>query len=156
MAACAPGLCSPASAGSAQAEPARCSSRNSEKVTISQIAVEPQKYQGRCVAVDGVMQRAFLFANVDGIYLQPADTSNPTSNGLRLGLDNIARHFSEHYQHVAILGRVQDCETVRNGVEASAAEGELALSSHADARNFMRRGPRYTCVAGSIQNYSLP
>jgi hypothetical protein len=109
------------------AQATKCSARNSERVTIPQISADPQKYRGRCIAVEGVMQRASLFESVDGLYLQPPDILNPASNGLRIGLDNISRHFSERYRHVSILGRVQDCETVRSCVHASAAEGEVVM-----------------------------
>ena len=107
----------------------KCSAQNSERVTIPQISADPKKYEGHCVAVDGVMQWASLFENADGLYLQPRDTLNPASNGLRIGLDNVSRHFSERYRHVSILGRVQDCETVRSCVQASAADGELVMVS---------------------------
>lgn len=103
-----------------------CSAQNSEAATVPQIAANPEKYQGHCVAINGVMQRQFLFENVDGVYLQPRDALNPSSNGFRVGLDNISGHFSEHYRHVSILGRVQDCESVRNCVH-SAAENEFVM-----------------------------
>jgi len=129
MTTCAPMVGDAASNGPASAQPVRCSSRNSEKATISQIAADPGRYQGHCVAVGGVMQWQFLFENVDGLYLQPPDTLNPSSNGLRIGLDNLSRHFGERYQHVSVFGRVQDCETVRSCVEANAAENEIVMVS---------------------------
>jgi len=123
----APVIGSAASALGTTAKPAKCSARNSERATVSQIAANPDKYQGRCVAIKAVMQREFLFENVDGVYLQPRDTLNPASSGFRIGLDNLSGHVSEFYRHVSILGRVQDCESVRNGVHNSAAENEVVM-----------------------------
>ena len=129
IATCTPMVGNAVSNGSASAEPVRCSSRNSEKATVAQIAADPGRYQGHCVAVVGVMQWAFLFENVDGLYVQPREALNPASNGLRIGLDNISRHFGERYRYVSVLGRVQDCETVRSCVEANAAENEIVMVS---------------------------
>ena len=108
-------------------EPAECSARNSERATVAQIAANPDAYEGRCVAVDGTMQGSSIFESVDGVYLQPPDSLNPASSGLRIGLDN--SHYSEGYRGVSILGRVQDCETVRNCAQASAGENEIVMIS---------------------------
>jgi hypothetical protein len=104
-----------------------CSTRNAEQASVSQIAAQPEKFQGRCVAISGVMQRTFLFESVDGVYLQSSDRLNPASNGFSLGLDNLSGRVSERYRHVSVLGRVQDCETVRNCVDASTPEGEVVM-----------------------------
>jgi hypothetical protein len=111
----------------ADTKPQKCSARNSERATVPQIAAEPEKYMGRCVTVDAVMQAAFLFDSVDGVYLQAPDRLNPASSGHRIGLDNISRHFSDRYRHVSIAGRVQDCETVRNCAAASGPEGAIIM-----------------------------
>ena len=110
-------------------EPAECSSRNSERATVAQIAANASAYQGRCVAVDATMRGRSLFDSVDGVYLQPTDSLNPSSSGLRIGLDNISRRNVEGYRSVSILGRVQDCETIRNCVYASLAENEVVMIS---------------------------
>ena len=110
--------------------PAECSERNSERTTVAAIDADPSKYESHCVAVDGVMQRTMLFANVDGVYLRPRDTLNPATNGLTLGLDHIDRHFSWRYRHVSIVGRVQDCETVRAMVrEMDQQNGTVSMVS---------------------------
>lgn len=112
---------------SAQEEPAECSARNSEPATVAQIAAKPDAYEGRCVAVDGTMRGTTLFDSVDGVYLEPTDSTNPASSGLRIGLDNVSRQDWESYRHVSVVGRVQDCETVRNCLHASAAENEFVM-----------------------------
>jgi hypothetical protein len=109
------------------AAPARCTRQNSQEASVPQIAADPEKYVGHCVAIEGVMQRMFLFESVDGVYLQPPDPINPASGGFRLGMDNISRYFSERYRHVSVLGRVQDCESVRAAV--AAAESGFAMVS---------------------------
>jgi hypothetical protein len=109
------------SATAVDAKITRFTSQNSELATIPQIAADPDKYVGRCVAVAGVMHLTYLFESVDGVYLQPHDLRNPASSGFQLGLDNVRRHFSERYRHVAIVGRVQDCETVREAAHDSGA-----------------------------------
>lgn len=118
-----------ASAAAIHAKTTKCTSLNSAPTTVPQIAADPDEYVGRCVAIEGVMQRMFLFESVDGVYLQPRDGLNPASNGFRLGLDHIVGHFSERYRRVAILGRVQDCETVRSALDASAGPGDLVWVS---------------------------
>lgn len=75
-----------------------CTTRNSERATVPQIVADPEKYAGRCVVVEGVMQRMFLFESVDGVYLQARDSLDPTSSGFRLGLDNMSGRFSDRYQ----------------------------------------------------------
>jgi hypothetical protein len=110
-------------------EPVRCSAQNSELATVPSIAAEPERYLGKCVALSGVMQRFFLFESVDGVYLQPREPLNPSSSGFRLGLDHISEVFSEEYRHVAITGRVQDCEAVRGAVDASVGPNEIVLIS---------------------------
>src|SRR4051812_9949117 len=77
------GLVSEACAG-----PTTCTVRNSVAASVSEIAKHPENYRGQCVVTRGVMRFPHLFANVDGIYVQPPDSSNPASSGLRLGLDN--------------------------------------------------------------------
>jgi hypothetical protein len=104
-----------------------CSADNSEPATVAQIAAHPDVYEGRCVAVDATMQGRSLFESVDGVYLEPPDSLNPSSSGLRIGLDNISDHYSERYRGVSILGRVQDCETVRNCAYSSAGDNEFVM-----------------------------
>lgn len=114
-----------------------CSIQNSEQASVPQIAAHPEKYWSHCVAIDGVMEGPFLFESVDGVYLRPRQGLDPSSSGFRLGLDNLQSHVSDdywedrrrHYQHVSIIGRVQDCETVREAVHASAAAGEIVMVS---------------------------
>lgn len=108
---------------------AGCSRQSSERASVSQIASAPDRYRSRCVAIDGVMQGVFLFGSVDGVYLQPSDVLDPSSSGSRLGLDNLKRLRSERYQHVSIVGRVQDCETMRGFVHSTAGEDEIVMVS---------------------------
>lgn len=110
-------------------KPVECSVRNSEHATVEQIATDPGRYQGHCVAVDGTMQGSSLFGSVDGVYVQPTDVLDPSSSGLRLGLDHIKDHYSDRYRGVSIVGRVQDCETVRNCVYSSLGENEIVMIS---------------------------
>ena len=110
-------------------KPVQCSARNSERATVEQIATDPDKYMGRCVAVDATMQGSSLFDTVDGVYVQPTDSTNPSSSGLRIGLDHIKDHYSDRYRGVSIHGRVQDCETVRNCLYSSLGENEVAMIS---------------------------
>ncbi|HUQ11328.1 MAG TPA: hypothetical protein VM146_13525 [Steroidobacteraceae bacterium] len=72
------------------------------------------------------MEGDSLFESVDGVYLKPRDSMNPSSNGLRLGLDNIAKHRRFGYRHVTIVGRVQDCESIRAMAHASDGENEVS------------------------------
>ncbi len=106
-----------------------CSPSVAEVATVPQIAANLDGYQGRCVRVVGVMRTHFLYESVDGVYLQPPDSLNPASSGFTLGLDNIRKHFSKDYRHVSIIGRVQDCETVRDAVYASAGEDQIVFVS---------------------------
>jgi hypothetical protein len=96
---------------------------------VAQIATNPKAYEGHCVAIDATMQGISLFENVDGVYVQPPDSLNPASSGLRIGLAGASLQYSESYRRVSILGSVQDCETVRNCVQASAGENEVVMIS---------------------------
>jgi hypothetical protein len=106
-----------------------CTARNAERATVHQIATHQQAYNGRCVSVDGVMNGLSLFESVDGVYLQPRDSLDPSSSGFRLGLDNMRRRFSNDFRHVTVIGRVQDCEEIRAMVDASRPEGEIGWVS---------------------------
>jgi hypothetical protein len=109
--------------------PETCTARNSQRATVAQIATDSDAYEGECVAVDATMHYTSLFDNVDGVYVEPPDSTNPSSSGLRIGLDNISRHSSDRYRGVSVVGRVQDCETVRNCVHSSAGENEIVMIS---------------------------
>lgn len=110
-----------------RASPTACTARNSVPASVSEIATHPENYRGRCVVTRGVMSAPHLFANVDGIYVQPKDRSNPSSSGLRIGVDNIEDQQVDRYRHVEIIGRVQDCEPLRNAFHASAPQGEVLI-----------------------------
>jgi hypothetical protein len=114
---------------STENKPVKCSVHNSARATVEQIATDPDQYQGHCVAIDGTMQGSSLFDSVDGVYVQPTDSMDPSSSGLRLGLDHIDDYYSDRYRGVKIVGRVQDCETVRNCVHSSAGEDEIVFIS---------------------------
>jgi hypothetical protein len=94
-----------------------CNARNAQRATVPDIAQNPERYLSRCVVVDGVMHGLYLFESVDGVYLEPPDSLNPSSSGFRIGLDHLSR-FTEDYEHVSITGRVQDCEGVSAGVQS--------------------------------------
>ena len=144
---------------SAEAKTAECSASNSERATVAQIATNPGAYEGRCVAVDGTRSGTTLFDSVDGVYVMPTDPTNPASSGLRIGLDNVSRQDRESYRHVAVVGRVQDCETMRNCLYASAAENEfLMITGYCHHHNGpylwvrdlrFRRGPPFQRRMGS-------
>lgn len=73
------------------------------------------------------MSGSYLYEDVDGVYLQPTDSRNPSSNGAQLGLAGLNGRYSERYQHVSILGYVQDCEEVRACALASAGPDEIVF-----------------------------
>ncbi len=108
------------------ARAADCTSRHVVRATVPQIAANPDSYQGQCVVVDGVMQGLHLYESVDGVYLQPRIFSNPASSGFQLGLDHLPS-FSEKYRHVSIVGRVQDCETIREIAHANEKDDEIVM-----------------------------
>ena len=109
------------------ADPTTCTVRNSVPASVSEIATHPESYRSQCVVTRGVMRSVILFANVDGIYVQPPDSSNPASSGLRLGLDNFKEQHVDRYRNVEIIGRVQDCGSVRDAFHASTPEGEVVV-----------------------------
>jgi len=105
-----------------------CSARVAEPATVRLIAENPLQYEGRCVAVDGVMRGLMLYGDVDGIYLRPTESGTPSSSGAQLGLDNL-RWLSDEYRHVSIVGTVGDCENVRACVRAAAGPDEIVMVS---------------------------
>jgi hypothetical protein len=110
-------------------ESPECSPSVAEVATVPRIAADADGYQGRCVRIDGVMRTHYLYESVDGVYLQPPDSLNPASSGFALGLDNVAKRYSEDYRHVSVVGRVQDCGTVREAVNASVVEDQIVFIS---------------------------
>jgi hypothetical protein len=111
------------------AVPEKCSALVSERATVQQIATNPTSFQGHCVMVEGVMQGNTVYDNVDGVYLRPKNILDPSSNGARLGLDNMGDRWSGEFRHASIIGRVQDCETVRECVQAATGPNEIVMIS---------------------------
>ena len=111
------------------AVPEKCSALVSEMATVQQIATNPKSFQGHCVMVEGVIQGNTVYDSVDGVYLRPRDILDPSSNGARLGLDNVGDRWSEEFRHASIIGRVQDCETVRECVQAATGPNEIVMIS---------------------------
>lgn len=139
-------------------EPEDCSARVATKATVGEIANQPAEFNGRCVAVDGVMHGMKLFESVDGVYLEPTDTLNPSSNGAQLGLDNMRGRRSGSYQHVSIVGRVQDCEEIRACVLESAPGEYVIVTGYCHSFNGAylwveslrkRKGPAFERQMGS-------
>ena len=108
----------------------RCTARNSATATVAQIAGDPDRWAGRCVTVSGLVDGISIYEGGDGFYRLYPELVTPSSNGLRLGLDNrrvlgAARAF----ELATVTGRVQDCESVSDMVQASAAPGEIVFVS---------------------------
>jgi hypothetical protein len=119
------------SAVPAAAASAECSRATAERATVPEIAQHPERFEGSCVVVDGVMQGQFLYESVDGVYLRSKEYFDPTAAGFRLGLDlaKPLRRATGGYQHASIVGRVQDCETLRDEANASAGPDEFVWVS---------------------------
>jgi hypothetical protein len=108
------------------ANAADCTWAKARRATVPEIAAHPDKFEGGCWIVDGVLKAPFLFESVDGVYLAPKEFDDPTSSGFRLGVDYRKIRF-EGYRHVSILGHVDDCETLREAIYASAGENEILM-----------------------------
>lgn len=118
-------------AGSATAAPARapdCTLRNSAPTTVLAIAGNPDAWIGRCVAVRGVTAGLGLVEDVDGLYTPVRELLDPSSNGRLIGLDR-ARGVRTPgpYRRALVMGRVQDCETIRRIADAQQGPGELVV-----------------------------
>ena len=103
-----------------------CSRGEAVRATVEQIAQQPDAYMDKCVIVDGVMYGHSLFAHVDGVYMRSPDVLDDTKSGLRIGIDGRKR-VRPGYRHVTVLGRVADCEAIRQCVDASAKPGEIVM-----------------------------
>src|SRR5262245_14427106 len=68
-----------------------CGPENAESVTVAAIATAPNTYSSHCVRVSGIKNGFTLYADVDGIYRTGVDLTDPSSNGSRVGLDNLSR-----------------------------------------------------------------
>jgi hypothetical protein len=109
-----------------------CSRRIAESATVRDIASNPPNFYGHCVRIGGIAGGRYLYDDVHGIYSLQRNRLDPSSTGARLGLDNVSerRELAGDYVNVEIVGRVQDCETVRECVEAAAAAagpGEIVM-----------------------------
>lgn len=113
-------------ASAAGASASNCDARSSEPATVAEIVANPQAYKLRCVAITGVIHGAYVSDTVDAAYVKPRDSGNPSSNGLTLGLDEIRGHVSEKFRHVSILGRVEDCNSLRRIVVDT--EGNILMT----------------------------
>lgn len=120
------GVASAAGAPGAGTGSSNCDARNSVPATVAEIAANPQQYKLRCVAITGVIHGIYVSDTVDGVYVQPRERGNPSSNGLTLGLDDIRGHVSDEFRHVSILGRVEDCNSLRRIVVSP--EGDILMT----------------------------
>lgn len=108
-----------------------CSSATALQTTVAAVAQHPTEFIAKCVRINAVTKGSSIYENVDGVYLAPRVFLDPSSNGLRLGLDNWRklRITEDGYRRVDVIGRVQDCETVRSMMDASVGENEIVMIS---------------------------
>jgi len=106
---------------------ANCERRDALRVTVTQVAGNPDAYMNKCVLIDGVMYGHSLFETVDGVYVRSPDALDDTKSGLRLGVDGARARARPGYRHVTLLGRIQDCEVIRQCVEAAAGPDEVVM-----------------------------
>src|SRR5690242_3276593 len=84
----------------ANTESSKCTARNSVPATVPEIAANPAKFDGRCVAVNAVTDGIYFFESVDGVYLRPPERLNPASSGFRIGVENLKSPNRGTYRHV--------------------------------------------------------
>ena len=106
-----------------------CTASVATRASVVQVAQQPDRFMGKCVRIDAVMNGLFLYENVDGLYLSDREGLNPSSNGARLGLDDQrpGRLADRGYRRANVVGRVQDCDTVRSAVHASVGQNEIVM-----------------------------
>jgi len=104
-----------------------CNHHHATLTTVQTVAHAPSAWVGRCVEIAAVTRAWYLADNVDGFYLRPADPIAPSSNGAILGLDTSGLAASQHldfsqrqYLDADVVGRVQDCASVRQMIESNA------------------------------------
>lgn len=114
-------------AWSSSACPGDCTRRDAVRATVPEIARHPDEYMDKCVLVDGVRYGHSLFATVDGVYVRSPDALDHTKSGLRIGIDGDRNGQHPGYRHVSVLGRIQDCEAIRQMVQASAGPDEVVM-----------------------------
>ena len=107
-----------------------CTPQRATKATVAKIAQAPRRWMGRCVTITAVRQGNWIYQNVDGLYRLEPDGLDPSSNGLKLGLDD-QRDGQEWppaaFREVTVTGRVQDCETMRDAVHGSAEDSAFVM-----------------------------
>eukprot|EP01030_Chromulinospumella_sphaerica_P017399 gene17399-17228_t len=103
-----------------------CTPASAEKASIAGIAGAPDRWIGHCVTVRGAMADGQLIADADAYYRPPEDILDPSSNGGVLGIDG---DRPTNWRMTEVTGRVQDCETTRNAVQATAGPGQIAWTS---------------------------
>lgn len=111
--------------GPEEAEPAKCTRATAVPATIQAIMDDQEGWRGRCVRVRSISNGLLLFTSVEGYYLagplMGGDPAADPKDRERLGLDNrklLRRHPRDGLRKVTAIGRVQDCETVRDMVHA--------------------------------------
>lgn len=108
---------------------ADCTRREAVRATVPQVAQHPDEYMDKCVLIDGVMHGHSMFATVDGVYLKSPDVLDDTKSGQRIGIDGRSDENRPGYQHVSVLGRIQDCDAIRAMVQASAGPDEVVMTA---------------------------
>lgn len=106
---------------------ADCIQRDAIRVTVPQVARHPDDYMDKCVLIDGVMYGHSLFETVAGVYVRSPDPLDDTKSGLRLGVDGARQRVRAGYRHVTLLGRIQDCEAIRQMVHAAEGPDEVVM-----------------------------
>jgi len=95
---------------------------------------DPSQFAGECVSIRGLSNGRLLFTSLKDYYLAgPLVGGDPAANPRdrhRLGLENpkLLQSFPKGgLRHVVAVGRVQDCETVRNMVDESAGPDTIVM-----------------------------
>jgi hypothetical protein len=113
------------------ASPVKCTAVTSRLTTVREVAGSPDRFNGECVQITGVMHGPHLYDDVDGVYLGASSRFDPSSSGAEIGLSGepINRFVDNRYVHVDLVGTIGDCEQVRACVHASVPEGEIVFVS---------------------------
>lgn len=106
-----------------------CSAANATRTTVAAVAKNPEKWNGRCVKVTAILYGNWLYENVDGLYELTRKHIDPTSNGLRLGVDDQRPDAGDSgdLHETTIIGRVQDCEAVRAMIDRATPDGSIVM-----------------------------
>lgn len=122
----------PARAAGEDERPRPCTAAAAVPVTIQQIMADREAWHLRCVRLTAMSDGLLLYTGVEGYYRSSSHRPSDGSHDRWIGLDNsrlLPRIPGDRFSEVTIVGRVQECETMRAIADQALGPGEIGWVS---------------------------